>query len=245
MPQYDLIDSFRTRIYGILSSYHIAGKIVVMNEGMHGVGIAIAQACVMVRVAHVVLVDSNESRLARAKDCVDRTIDELSARTVVHTFTAENMDQERITSIFFALRSTIGIPDALILRNGSRIHDNTILEYTANKSVLRYTTEDIQRCLYFNESSKVAFIQNLLAPGTKKRKTLINLAVVEGYKDREAEDGDVRHFFAHARKFYGDWAYTVHEFFINKISAQLLRGATNGAGWVWDDGGYATLRVVT
>ena len=252
MARQDLIESFTTEAYRVLSSYPLSGKIVVMYAGTYGVGLAIARACIMARVSDMILVGPNEH-------CLQKTMDTLVAlavvptpqevvqpalafvhehESVVHRFTAKSMDPDAITSTFLSIHETIGIPDVLILQNASRGHDNHILESTAAKSLFEYTTSDVQKCLYFNEGSKIAVVRRFLAPGTKRRKSLINVAVVGGSHD-PSEAEDPTHFLAHAKKLYGGWTFTVHELLSGTVSTRLLTGATNGTGWMWDDGEFS------
>ena len=243
MTRQDLVEHLVTEIHRALSSYPISGKIVIMNVGKYGVSVAIAQACIMARVSKVIVLGPDESCLEKMRDTLmpEKAVespqeDVQQAQPLepdVHTFTARGMDPDAVASVFLAIHKTIGIPDVLILQNASRIHDNHILEYTASKLITKYTTNEVQECLYFNEKSKIALVRGFLAPGTKKRKSLINVAMVESHFSRDAED--TMHFLAHAKKLYTGWKFTIHKLSLGIVSAELLEGAMNGTGWVWDD----------
>ena len=243
MARGDLVEHLVIEIHRALSSYAISGKIVMMNVGKYGVTLAIAQACIMARVSNVIVLGPDESSLQRmmgtlmAQRVIEPTQEvEQQAQpleTAVHSFLARGMDPDAIASVFLSVHKTIGIPDVLILHNASRTHDNHILQHTASNSFFEYTTNDVQECLYFNERSKIAFVRAFLAPGTKKRKSLINVAMVESHISRDAED--TMHLLAHAKKLYTGWKFTIHKLSLGIVSAKLLEGATNGTGWVWDD----------
>ena len=243
MTRQDLVEHLVTEIHRVLSSYPISGKIVVMNVGKYGVSLAMAQACIMARVSKVIVLGPDASFLEKMMDTLmpEKAVespqeDEQQAQPLepdVHSFIARGMDPDAVASVFLAIHETIGIPDVLILQNASRIHDNHILEHTASKLITGYTTNEVQECLYFNEKSKIALVRGFLAPGTRKRKSLINVAMVESHIPGDAEN--TMHFLAHAKKLYRDWKFTIHKLSLDIVSAELLKGATNGTGWVWDD----------
>ena len=243
MARGDFVEHLVIEIHRALSSYPISGKIVMMNVGKYGVTLAIIQACIMARVSNVIVLGPDESYLQkmtgtlmsqRAVESTQEVVQQAQPlETVVHGFLARGMDPDAIASVFLSVHKIIGIPDILILHNASRTYDSHILQHTASKSFFEYTANDVQECLYFNERSKIAFVRGFLAPGTKKKKSLINVAMVESHISRDAED--TVHCLAHAKKLYTGWKFTIHKLSLGIVSAGLLEGATNGTGWMWDD----------
>lgn len=165
-----LLDSLLIRkIFHTISSYSVTGKVAVITGSFDGIDLVIARACVWANMSHVILVGSQECNLLAAKACLKRTVDECRASTRIHVHTAEATDIDRIATIFFSVRRSVDVPDLLILCTPSQY---------SSKLVHEYTIKDIVRQLNLNERSKKGFIDNFLTPGTRKRKTLIDLSMI-------------------------------------------------------------------
>lgn len=120
-------------------------------------------------LSYIILVGSQEVTLLTAKASLKLTIKECGASTRIHAYTAETTDIDRIASIFFGVRQSINVPNLLILYTPSQY---------SNRLIHSYTIEDVIQHLDINEKNKKSFIYNFLTPGTRKRKTLIDLSMI-------------------------------------------------------------------
>ena len=228
MAEQNLVLSFTAQIFRVLCSYPISGKTVLLSGAARGHGLAIAQACVMATASHLILVGPNHTDLAEAKAFLESTMEDPIKQTVVHTYFSQDVDQDRIASIFFAVRSELGTPDVLILGNACPAPDKPIFEYNA---------DDIDTCLDLNAKGKKAFIQNFLAPGTKKRKILINVSISAGAQNTiwRGRDWNAMQLLAHGNEEGGKWAFTVYDLLSDLISTQKIGGALIRRGQALDD----------
>jgi len=232
MAQQAISQSFVIEIYKSLRSYPVAAKIAVVNGGVRGLGVAMAQACVMAKMAHIVLVDVDEKCLRAVKSQLELTMNEFNARTKIHTCAASEMEPERIASIFFSIRYKIGIPDLLLLGYKQAAID---------KPVLEYTTDDVSKCFDLDDKTRKSFVYNFLAPGTKQRKSLITVAVVRDTETGSKKHNTVTHFLAHAKTHNGDTWFTVHDLMCDPISARSLKGSFAANSSLHDDCEYILL----
>ena len=221
--------SLVVEVYRNLCSYPVAAKIAVLGGCLEGLGRAMAQACVMARMAHIVLVDANELHLCNAKAQLESLATELHAKTTIHVYAARNREPDSIASIFFDIRATLGIPDLLLLGQGRRYISGSILECTV---------DDISRWFDLDETNRNSFLQNFLAPGTKKRKSIITLAVVGTVEDMAGKPNTIAHFLAHARTHDGGTWFSVHELGHGLVSEEVFEGSLTAGSSLSGDGEF-------
>lgn len=233
------LDNFLIRqVLRVLSSYSVAGKITVITGPFQGIDIVVAHACVWAKMSHIILVGPQESTLMAAKAQLKVSVDGCGASTRVHAHAAEITDIDRIASIFFNVRRRIGIPDLLILCTPSRFSSGLVHEYAI---------EDIVRHLDLNEKSKKAFTDNFLTPGTRKRKTLIDLSMIaDEHLPRslksEQKSKPHRHFLTYAMKKDREWFLVFHDIrhglvTTKRLGENLHKGSQ---AWVLADSRYVS-----
>ena len=225
MAQQNITQTFVIEAYRSLCSY--PDKIAVLSGRLQGLGIAIAQAYVMAGMKDINLIDTKEARLLNAKAYLECVAKGLHSKTRIHIHLARNMEPERIASIFFIIRATIGIPDLLLLGYGHQ---------TIHKPVFEYGTDDITQCFTSDIEQKDTLIQNFLAPGTKRKKSLITIAVVSGTNNAGCQDSNISHFLAYAKTYSGHTWFTVHELMYDIASTYRLPGSFASGSLLYNNG---------
>lgn len=228
MSEADLDSSLIRQIFRTLSSYSVSGKIAVITGSFHGIDLVVAHVCVYAKVSHIILVGSRECTLLTAKGHLKVSVEECGASTRIYTRTADITDIDRIASIFFGVRRRIGIPDLLILCTPSRCPSRPVHEYTI---------EDVTQHLDLNDKSKKGFIRNFLTPGTRKRKTLIDLSIIANEHLPNLVSGQEikahRHFLAYAWKKGRDWFLTFHDILHGLVTTKRLGEKLNRRSQAW------------
>lgn len=191
-----------------------------------------AQNCVMARIRSLVLLDSDEGSLAEAKEHLESMAEQIPSPIKIYTFATGTADWDRITSIFFQIRSIIGIPDILVLEGVYR---------DLRKSFLAYDAADLDACLSITERRSSFCMRNFLVSGTKKKKILINLCVVTRYYNGEQVASKQMKeqsmlSFGHARRSGMVWNLDVHDLLQQQVSTRVVRTcADSHNGWIWDE----------
>ncbi|CAF9939960.1 hypothetical protein IMSHALPRED_001697 [Imshaugia aleurites] len=236
MTEPTLDSSFVRQILHNLSSYSVAGKIAVITGTFDGIDRVVAHVCVWARMSHIILVGPQECTLKTVKAHLKVTVHKCGSSARIHAHTADLTDIDQIASIFFGVRRRVGIPDLLILCTPSGC---------PSKPVHEYTIEDIIQHLDVNEKSKKGFIGNFLTPGTRKRKTLVDLSIiVDHYLPESMASGKEikahRYFWTCALKKDREWALTFHDILHGLVATKKLgeKLERRSQAWVFADSTY-------
>lgn len=236
MPEPDFDSSFMRQILYSLSSYSVAGKIVVITGNLQGIDLIVAHVCVWANVSHIILVGPQECALMTASARLQVTVDGCGTSTRIHARMAAITDIDQIASVFFSVRQNIGIPDLLILCTPSRCSSRLMHEYTI---------EDAVRHLDLNDESKKGFISNFLMPGTRKRKILIDLSIIaDEHLPKSSLSGPEsqlhRYFLAYVLKLEREWVFTFHDILHGFVTTKRLGEKLNrrNQAWVFADSMY-------
>ncbi len=239
MAQQDLL----TSLAHTLCSYPLSDNIVVLSGVTQKDVLLVAHACAMVPGIGLILVDDREDRLAEAKaSLVSRNP---AVKNAVHTFAAENMDQDRVASIFATIRSEFGDPKGLILGNGSRPCRRRLLEYSASRSILNFTAEDMMTFLDFNDHHKKGLTRSFLAHGSNGDKTIINISsVVDMFSAPLVSENEraLGLLVAHVKRNDDYWKFTAQGLPGNCTATQLFKSTSVEHNWTLNSGRSGLLR---